>query len=593
MNSNPPTAASIYSQNGGSTPTDESTSSESSVSEEAEQRAEEENPSQRFDLEQADDESEEQQEERTAQEGTSGEMRGHLNKDYRDLLNSAIEEAAGVSHPDSETLYPSQIGLSYWTSVEKDAFFHALAVKGRDDLPGIARATRTKSQIEVRSYLLALRNACSDDQVASPAASDPGLVDMPAAYEIGGRCKHAINLSAEALERRVLKRDVKREKRKFGELWLIDEDTAAQIELYQKQKELAAVIGDDEQEIIEISSGSSSDSDAENEVVEVPSDGEDSASKQTKILEGITAADLLKPEIFLQLSRSLFMNSAIDANSNWDSLGGDDSEASTPAMFRSAFDNFHNIAINYTRWIVQATMFQATSRLRAKDDQHPAAVVTTEDAKTAIDFLNLKFDREKYWSGVARRSCVEVYSDSVKFRDGRPGTRNGRLLTYDEVEKELGFPVNERPHDSIKQGDEDQGEEAQSKSSEERSEVSDEEDDEQSEVSSTGLSKGSNRRKRAASASSDEDEEDERLNEADEQASRAEERRLIGMLRYCTSPSPDQEPDHAQDPKHHGRRKRLKLEQQDDWREHVNYMEPWEQQRIWMEQKRLEEERGE
>ena len=50
---------------------------------------------------------------------------------YRELLNSAIEEVCSPQPPDDEDgpLPDSQIGVSFWTSDEKEAFFSALAVR--------------------------------------------------------------------------------------------------------------------------------------------------------------------------------------------------------------------------------------------------------------------------------------------------------------------------------------------------------------------------------------------------------------------------------------------------------------------------------
>jgi hypothetical protein len=567
--------------------TDRSSSRQSSVSEEAERRPSEEKPTQSTEAKEENDGSEEEQAKHTIKEAAESKMKGYLNKDYRTLLNSIIEEAAGVLHLEGDVLHPSHVGQSFWTSEEKEAFFHTLAIKGRDNLPAISRAMKTKSEIEVRTYLLSLEIASSDDHVSSPAASGSAATDIPAAYEIRERCEHAINLTAEALELHVLQHDVELEKEKLGDMWLIDEDTAAKLELCQQEKELVAAIDDNEQ-VIEISDDSSSASGPENDDVEVQQQGDGRVPSNVRSVEEVAAAGLLKPEVFLHLSRSLFMNSAIDAESNWNQLGVVDGESTPPAIFHSAFENFYNITINFTRWLVHATMFQTMSRLRAKDDQNPAAIVTTADVNTAISFLNLTSDSKKYWAGVARRCGVEVYSDSEKFRDGRPGTKNGRLLTWDEVEGELGFPPAERPADTTHKSEEDEDESASSTSSEISSEVSAKDDDrsegdEHSSVSSSGSLNATNKRKRSGSFPSDEDEEDQRLNSLDERASRNEERRLMEVLRYSVSPAPGPETELTRDSRSTSRRKRIKIDQRSDWRDHTDYMAEWEQRRTFHE----------
>lgn len=577
-----------YSSNGRSQATDESSSGESSLSEETGSRTEEEKSTQIMELENTDDEAAERQDDSSAKQDTTEGMKGYLNKDYRDLLNEVIEEAAGTSHPESEELYPSYVGSSYWEVEEKEAIFRTLAIKGRDDLPGLSRGIRTKSQIEVRSYLLALENACSNGQVTSPD-SGSATPNTPAAYEIGEHCEHAISLTAEVLERQVLRRDIQREKRKYGNLWLIDDDLSAKIELHQQEKSLATAM-DDAQKATDSSDHGSAESGSENDVVESESDPDKDGSEEVLKVDTITSADLLKPEVFLQLSRSLFMNSATDSASNWSQIASEVDDLNTPAILRSAFDNLNTIAINFTRWIVQATMFQATSRLRAKDDQEPTPVVTTEDVRTAIDFLNLKLDRKKYWAGVAKRCGVEVYSDADKYRDGRPSTRNGRCLTYDEVGIEFGFPPSDLSRASKSDGIEVEEESSPSISSSESSEGrgqsdvdSEVEGEEDMDVSSSNSTEVASKRKRANGLSSDDDEQDQRLDAADENASRAEERRLMKMLRYRVSPSPDVEAQKNKDGDGSSRRKRARTEQQSNWRSQIEYVAPWEQQRIAME----------
>lgn len=562
--------------------TDRSSSRESSVSEEAERRPSEEQPTQSTKGNEENGQLEEQQIKHTTKESAENDMKGYLNKDYRTLLNSVIEEAAGVLHPEADVLYPSHIGQSFWTSEEKEAFFHALGTKGRDNLPGISRAVKTKSEIEIRTYLLALETASSDDQISSPAASESAATDVSVAYEIGARCEHALNLTAEALEGHVLQHDVELEKESFGDMWLIDDATAAKIELHQQQKELAAAVNDNER-VTGTIDDSSSETGSGNDDVEIQQEEDVDESKRVPSVEQVASAGLLKPEVFLHLSRSLFMNGATDAESNWTQLAAADGGFSTPAIFGSAFENFHNITINFTRWVVQATMFQAISRLRAKDDQNPAAIVTTADVKTAISFLNLKFDSKKYWAGVARRCGVEVYSDSEKFRDGRAGTKIGRLLTWDEVEGELGFAPDRIPTDTTQKVEENEDELASSASSEMSNEESAEEgisgEDERSDASSTGSLNATNKRKRSGSLSNDEDAEDRRLDTRDEQVSRAEERRLTEMLRYKASPAPSPETEPARGSRSASRSKRIKTEQPSDWRTHVDYMAEWEQRR--------------
>ena len=596
MSVNSPRQIGSHNGDGRITQTDESTSSESPISEEAERRASEDESTQPEEPKHAAKGSKKREGKQPAQESIEAEMKGYLNKDYRDLLNSAIEEAAGVPSSYSDVLSPSHIDRSLWTSREKEAFFRALSTKGRDDLPGISRAVQTKSEIEVRSYLLHLQASCSDGDSPSLSVGDHPVVDIPASYEIGERCERAINLTAEALGRHVLQHDIELEKGKFGDLWLIDDDIAARIEMGVLQNVLGSAIdaaGSD----VETSDETDAETRSENgEETRSPKRSETGTDKSGTVDE-IAEAKLLKAEAFLQLSRSLFMNSAVEPEYNWSQIGPANGGFPGPAIFRSAFENFHNVTINLTRWLVQATVFQTMSRLRAKDEQNPSVIVTTEDVKTALDFLNLSLDWKKYWSVAARRSGVDVYSDSKKYEDGRPGTKNGRLLTWDEVETELGYPRTESSPDSVKEMKEETSDSLNNSDSEASGE--DNSDDEEGtpddevdfDTSSRWNSRRAKKRKRPADVSSNEDKEDEYLDYHDKQSSRAEERRLMDMLRYSMSPSAQME----DVPEYDGnvRRKRARTDKPHEWRDHVNYIAEWEQHESSREESHLHEDSGE
>ena len=85
-------------------------------------------------------------------------LRGQYNDSYRKLLNDTIHEAADpFANVLANKFTKSHFGGSFWTSKEKDIFFEALSRYGRDDLARISAAIGTKSVIEVKDYLLTLR----------------------------------------------------------------------------------------------------------------------------------------------------------------------------------------------------------------------------------------------------------------------------------------------------------------------------------------------------------------------------------------------------------------------------------------------------
>lgn len=577
MSKTPPSKSSILGEDGESTSSDESSSSESSVSGEAERRSSEEKPTQAADTKQEQSISGKRKRKIPLYKVNETEVKGCLNKGYRDLLNSAIEETAGTSTLDSDQLYSSDIRGIHWTAKEKKAFFHALSTKGPDDLPEIARAIGTKGEVAVQAYLLELQRS---SQFSAPVNL---LQDVPATYEIGERCEAALDLTAAALRKEVFKNEIESEREKFGDSWLIDEDLAAHIEKQQDEKGPSAIVDDAESEPQSSEDQDSDDESEHDDDAEPMEVSEEVVEDESPPIE-IPAGDFLRPAVFLSLSRSLFMNSKADFGSNWSQIDSANDVPTGPAMFHSALDNFHNIAVNFARWIVQATCFQCLSRLRAKSNQNPAVAVTTEDVKAAIDFLELKLDWKKYWAGVPRRCGVEAYSDSKTYKDGRTTAKNGVALTWNEVEKELGFPREDGAPTSMKNeatdGVKEEYREGESLGDTEISDIpegGDESLDSDSSEDAMNSKEPTKKRKRAVRTSSYEDEEDLHLDFFDTQASHAEERRILKMLRYSVSQSPDPADQDEDLSMNEDPRKRPRLSGRSEWRDKVQYIAAWEQ----------------
>lgn len=348
-------------------------------------------------------------------------VKGYLSNEYRNLLNIEIE---GVrSRCQSTELESSQIGASKWTSGEKEALFRCLASRGPDDLPALIRAIRTKSEQEIRVYLLLLQDGVIAQEVKPVKLPKQGgfmYSDIPAAAEISSEGERTFGLAADALAVHVEKYISQLESEKFGDDWLINEDMAERMELLQQSEPEAALDANGSAEAVE------------------------DDSKDTREYQALDAdiATLLCPSHFLQLSRSVFMNNGEDDDLNWQRVVSVSAGSSEPALFRTALEDFRNITVSITRRLVQATIFQATSRLRAEDssrkDWSPLGAIREVDVRTAVDLLNLSRDSKDFWATAARRCRVDVYSDSNKFADGRPCAKSGYLLTHDEVETELG-----------------------------------------------------------------------------------------------------------------------------------------------------------
>lgn len=364
-------------------------------------------------------------------------QKGGLNRainGYRDVLNQEIDDAAGRSQSPYEPLPPSQVGASFWTSDEKEAFFRKLTVCEKGDLHALCTAVGTKSKAECHVYLRLLQEGAFEADVTLPAKDGFSLGAMPAAADIRGECEEALNETANVLSYRVEERDEEVERERYGDLWLIDQELASTLEL-QVEEDESRLGGDDDD----------AQRDGGNDPEAIPCPSPRPISNHDRPLLDMPALWLLQPAIFLQLSGKLFMNGPPDTESNWQDIVSVDDNHLGPAIYRTAFDDLYNLTVSLTRRLVQASIFQATSRLRASDgaraDWQPKAEVREIDVRTAMNILSINADRRIYWATAARRCGVEVYSDSKKYRDGRDGTKNGVKLTYDEVEKELGLQI--------------------------------------------------------------------------------------------------------------------------------------------------------
>ncbi|KAK5734182.1 hypothetical protein LTR17_009165 [Elasticomyces elasticus] len=337
---------------------------------------------------------------------------------YRELLNQVISHAAGQFSEAIDVLPPSQIGASYWSSTEKEAFFKALERCDSGNLPKLSRAVGTKSKAETHVYLRILQDGVLEAGQIAQTKDTFSFAGVPAAFEVPKTCEAALNNAAADLAHKVEKLVTRQEEAKHGDGWLINEDLAALIEVHLQSAE---------------------------EIGEEPeADGERSSEEQQEAPNPLfPSAQLLCPEAFLQLSRNVFLNAPPESGDNWRDLLEEGSGLSGPAIFRTAFDDFHNLAVSFTRRLVQATLFQAHSRLRASDASRtnwtPVAEVKSFDVSTAAEMLNLRTDWWGYWAKVPRRCGLEVYADIKKYVDGRPGTKNGVKLAYDEVETEMGL----------------------------------------------------------------------------------------------------------------------------------------------------------
>ncbi|WPG97805.1 Hypothetical protein R9X50_00058600 [Acrodontium crateriforme] len=367
--------------------------------------------------------------------------RGHVAR-YRNLLNSVIEEVCSSRPLEDETgpLPGSQIGASFWTSNEKEAFFSALALRGPGDLPSLARAIGTKSIPEIQIYMQLLQSGVVEANATLQLDQSLDLSTVSAACEVSAECEAALEAASDALGRFVKEHEYESLKARLGDEWLIDQTVA------QRLDDEFGEDRDDEED-----DAKAEQSDDESPLGPFFGKADDSRIKD----ETTTSARLIRPSILLHLSENIFMNGQPGTGANWRDVLPDEKSIDSPAMVRTAFDDFYNLTISLTRRLVQASLFQAMTRLRASDASRvnwkPQSNVTAIDVTTAIDILGVKPNSKYFWAKTARKCDVNVYTDSSKYKDGRVSTKVGVQLTHDEVEIELGLPMASRePDERIK-----------------------------------------------------------------------------------------------------------------------------------------------
>ncbi|RDA91636.1 hypothetical protein CP533_0058 [Ophiocordyceps camponoti-saundersi (nom. inval.)] len=307
---------------------------------------------------------------------------GVANVDYLDLLNHDIDDTANKVCLEYDFNLPqSQVGLIFWSPLEKQLFFEALARLGRHDLPGIASSVGTKSVIEVRHYLHYLKEA---NTLRNQRRGDSFLeiAEYPAAVELSQQCCHALEQAADTISLKQETEEIKRETKKWGDCWNVTPEVAEKL------------------------------------AVDVESSNNHAPG----------FARLFDVPRWLQLSKQVLMNSSVPGD-NWHSIGQD-----PPSIWATALDDFYSLAVSHTRRLVQMTLFISMSRIKAERLSQPEIrdVVHRWDAETAVKSLGLALDSRHFWLRCARRLRLRVCRHM--------STRDDSVeedMTYDDLEAEL------------------------------------------------------------------------------------------------------------------------------------------------------------
>ncbi|KAH8121054.1 hypothetical protein LI328DRAFT_158372 [Trichoderma asperelloides] len=314
-------------------------------------------------------------------------QRGELNLEYLELLNNEIQDAAQQSSfGNLKALSASHIGLTHWSTAEKQKFFEAVARLGKYNLPGIATKVGSKSVAEVSHYLEFLQEACEARRQQQGSRTILELVEYPAALEISQQCCRAEEEAADEISLKQEAREEIRERNRWGDVWDITPKVA---------RKLSKAI-----------------------------------HKQDENLASIPQfAQLFHSSTWLELSARMFMNSSVPGN-NWNSIGGE-----PPSMWATTFEDFHSLALSITRRLVQTTIFIAMSRIRSKNATRKRVrdMVQLQDVEAAISSLNLTSKLNESWVSSARRLRLDVYENLPEGDE----EFDEEHMTYEEIERAL------------------------------------------------------------------------------------------------------------------------------------------------------------
>ncbi|KAI1817958.1 hypothetical protein GGS20DRAFT_598291 [Poronia punctata] len=395
--------------------------------------------------------------------------KGEFNISYLNLLNQDIQDASsGLLHSDIESESEShtqqqqqqQVGMVLWNQREKNIFFSALSRLGQEDISGIAARIGTKSEAEVKQYIMLLLNH------GKPSLS---LVDIPAASEISPACCVALEQAADALSLRQEGYEEEIEKERWGTRWLITSELARILEdkissytsssSLSLQKHVRGRGRTPDERSARSHSRHRGESKSRAGVRE--EDGEEEEEGEERLDKDMAFLQLFAVENWLELSNRVFMNSTV-SDGNWRAVvdqGGGGGEEEQPAIRATAFADFHSLVVSITRRLVAAVIYIAESRKSGsgsgQQQRRTRRKVRREDVLAAVSSLGMKGEKEDFWTKCARRLQLDVVDDDREEEEEEEDERDESksksttdedesddydIMSYAEVESALGIP---------------------------------------------------------------------------------------------------------------------------------------------------------
>lgn len=314
---------------------------------------------------------------------------------YAEFLRNDYAEGKddGVAQVNLEQ---SQVGAVTWYPYEKIALYQALSKRGQRDLPFLSNTIGSKSHLEVQAYLLLLREKMSERHLFYRQTKTISHADIPAAVEISSTVEGALEQAANAqLAYEEYYEHVAHSQKNNG-LWVIDALEAERLD---------------------------NDHDKAEEALLKTGEMADESTFETPFFHVST---------FIELSERLFMNFGdSSSHENWRKVAV---EGETPALTKEVVSELYELAISFSRKLIQTSLFLAQSRQKATTSSHyrHRAMVREQDVAAAINVLDLKCDLWNFWVGVPRRNKLDIVDDRRRKGYGRK-----RLMPYRIVEQIL------------------------------------------------------------------------------------------------------------------------------------------------------------
>jgi RNA polymerase I-specific transcription initiation factor RRN5 len=326
----------------------------------------------------------------------------NLKADFIPAYLDLFHEAAQTDHSNDVNFDTSTIGTVTWTPTEKTRFFQALDRHGRHDLPALARAVESKSEVEVKAYLDVLRQTEADRQLYYRQTRNISHAELPAAIAIGGKLEDVLNRAAVAL--------AAHEER-------YDYASRGNYPDYIVNKNVAKKI------------------DAESEAAELDNQEGNVAAKDL-------GNELFKLENWIELSTRLFMVGTLvkqgkqqqQSPDDWYSLAhGEES----PSITQDALSDFRTLLLSFVQRIVQSSIFLAESRIRATANPwfDPLRRVSREDVESALNIVGSQHSSHTFWLEWPQRSGVKIWSGSH-----HKGDSSRRYIDYATARELLSRP---------------------------------------------------------------------------------------------------------------------------------------------------------